>query len=114
MNNISIKAKLLLVTFITIIGFSIVVFFNQHSKNTLSELNHIQFSVEKLEIEILNLRKHEKDFLARKNLKYLNKFDSTFNKLLVEKNIIKNFLITRKYLYRERIKIIFYLIPQMP
>ena len=94
MNNISIKAKLLLVTFIAIIGFSIVVFFNQHSKNTLSELNHIQFSVEKLEIEILNLRKHEKDFLARKNLKYLNKFDSTFNKLLVEKNIIKNFLIT--------------------
>ena len=66
MNNISIKAKLLLVTFITIIGFSIVVFFNQHSKNTLSELNHIQFSVEKLEIEILNLRKHEKDFLARR------------------------------------------------
>ena len=92
MNNISIKTKLLLVTFITIIGFAIVVFFNQHSKNTLSELNHIQFSVEKLEIEILNLRKHEKDFLARKNLKYLNKFNSTFDKLLIEKNIIKDFL----------------------
>ena len=90
--NISIKRKLLIVVGITIIGFIVVVLFNQYSKNTLEKLYNTKNLIEELEIKTLDLRKHEKDFMLRKELKYEDKFNKTFISLSENTKKIENFL----------------------
>ncbi|MGB5792211.1 methyl-accepting chemotaxis protein, partial [Poseidonibacter sp.] len=90
--NISIKGKLLIVVGITIIGFIVVVLFNQYSNNTLGKLYNAKNLIEELEIKTLDLRKHEKDFLLRKELKYEDEFNKTFIALSENTKEIENFL----------------------
>ena len=70
MKNLTIKMKLILIAAIATIGFgSIAIFMNKiiHDFHTLAES---ELLVEKLEVELLELRKYEKDFLVKKDLKY--------------------------------------------
>ncbi|TOO24268.1 hypothetical protein CGH39_26790, partial [Vibrio parahaemolyticus] len=53
-----------------------------HFANQSNELNHAVKLVGDLEIRLLNLRRNEKDFLLRSNVKYLDKFDSNVDKFL--------------------------------
>ena len=89
MSNLSIRVKLLIVTILTIIGFIVLVLFNYQSNMRLDYLNNVESSVEKLQTEILKLRKHEKDFLLRKDLKYLKSFNKGFSKLKEHRDIVK-------------------------
>ena len=89
MSNLSIRAKLVIVTILTIIGFIILVLFNYQSNTRLDYLNNVESSVEKLQTDILNLRKHEKDFLLRKDLKYLKLFDERFEQLKEDREVVK-------------------------
>ena len=77
LNNLTVKAKLFVLTVITAIGFLVLIFISQKTINTMHELGEANGLVQHLDVEMLNLRKHEKDFLARKELKYLDKFGKT-------------------------------------
>jgi len=78
MDSLSIKWKLSLLAILAGIGFVILIFYNYLATSTLMEFNNISKKTVQLEAEMLMLRRHEKDFIARKDLKYLDKFKQTF------------------------------------
>ncbi|ANS85480.1 Putative methyl-accepting chemotaxis protein YoaH [Vibrio scophthalmi] len=81
LNGISIRAKLILLNAVLIIGVICYGFFEQYSLNNLHELELASVENTAAEVDLLTLRRHEKDFLARHELKYQERFEQTFSKL---------------------------------
>ena len=81
MENITIRMKLILSTILSIVGLGILVFLLNLSIHDLSELKDAQTKVEELKSDMLMLRRNEKDFLLRKDMKdTLNKYLIDFDK----------------------------------
>ncbi len=70
----NIKQKLYLLGFIAVMGIISLVITTTHFARQTNELSSAISLVEKLEIRLLNLRRNEKDFLLRKDAKYLDTF----------------------------------------
>ncbi|EKO3453868.1 methyl-accepting chemotaxis protein [Vibrio fluvialis] len=70
----NIKQKLYLLGFIAVMGIISLVITTTHFARQTNELSYAIGLVEKLEIRLLNLRRNEKDFLLRKDAKYLDTF----------------------------------------
>jgi methyl-accepting chemotaxis protein len=81
MGSLNIKWKLSLLAILAGIGFVILITYNYLATETLIKFNEISRQTVQVEAEMLMLRRHEKDFIARKDLKYLKKFDKTFSKI---------------------------------
>lgn len=78
----NIKNKLYSLGVVAILGVVSVLFATSHFAQTTSQLNHASYLVSKLEIRLLNLRRNEKDFLLRKDDKYLTKFNENMTLFL--------------------------------
>jgi methyl-accepting chemotaxis protein len=78
MGSMNIKWKLSLLAILAGIGFVILITYNYLATETLIKFNNISRHTLQIEAETLMLRRHEKDFIARKDLKYLDKFTKTF------------------------------------
>jgi methyl-accepting chemotaxis protein len=90
LNNISIKTKLISLSIIISLSFLLILFIELISINKVDKIANINTKIGELEIQQLELRKNEKDFLARKDLKYLDKFKenvSNINKITNELDI---------------------------
>ncbi len=85
MKNLSIKAKLVLLTALTILGLGTLVMLLNSSLNNLNQFNMAQTKVEELKSDMLMLRRNEKDFLLRKDMKYKEKFSK--NILALHQNV---------------------------
>lgn len=84
----NIKQKLYLLGFISILGILSLLFAANNFVRTSNELSQAVSLVDKLEIRLLNLRRNEKDFLLRHDLKYLNKFSKNVDTFLdLEKDL---------------------------
>ncbi|MBY7766404.1 methyl-accepting chemotaxis protein [Vibrio fluvialis] len=70
----NIKQNLYLLGFIAVMGIISLVITTTHFARQTNELSSAIGLVEKLEIRLLNLRRNEKDFLLRKDAKYLDTF----------------------------------------
>jgi methyl-accepting chemotaxis protein len=81
LDRLNIKWKLALLAIVAVIGFLILIAYNYSSTSTLMKFNNISRQTVLLEAEILMLRRHEKDFIARKDLNYLTKFEQAFTKI---------------------------------
>lgn len=77
MNNITIKMILIIFSFLVSLGLLTLVIMENRDMNQLQELGLLEKDIKDLNIEMLILRKHEKDFLVRKEIKYLEKFNNT-------------------------------------
>jgi methyl-accepting chemotaxis protein len=92
LNNISIKIKLIVLSLLISISFIAILVIEILAVKEVDYLSRINQDIKKLEIELLVLRKHEKDFLARKDIKYLEKFDDSILKINeIKKNLDKEF-----------------------
>jgi len=80
LDRLNIKWKLALLAIIAVIGFLILITYNYSSTAALMKFNNISRQTVQLKADMLMLRRHEKDFIARKDLKYLTKFEQTFAK----------------------------------
>lgn len=74
MNNLSIKVKLIIIASISTFGFLLTAFFVNKIIADFHSLAYSELIVERLSSNSYELRKHEKDFLSRKDLKYKDKF----------------------------------------
>ncbi|WMN89139.1 methyl-accepting chemotaxis protein [Vibrio parahaemolyticus] len=72
----TIRQKLYFLGAIAILGIVTLLGTSSHFANQSNELNHAIKHVGDLEIRLLNLRRNEKDFLLRSDLKYLEKFNN--------------------------------------
>lgn len=99
MKNLTIKAKLILLSVVVFIGFSIIGGFVYYSQIKTRTFAHVISNIHSIENNMLQLRRHEKDFLLREpteetffktdSSKYLSQFnqkhiiiDSVFSSLL--------------------------------
>jgi len=85
MKNLSIRLQLIIIFIVFLISSIIGAIFFQYSITKMENLGKSKFYITTVNKDILILRKNEKDFLARKDMKYFDKFNKNFNTLL--KNI---------------------------
>ncbi len=90
----NIKQKLYSLGFIAIFGVLALLFTATHFARTSAEINQAVNLVSQLEIRLLNLRRNEKDFLLRKNLKYLDKFNGNISLFLDYESQLSTILLT--------------------
>ncbi len=74
LNNISIKNKHLIILLCVILGLVLTTAVSIYEFSRIGQLNNILLIKEELSSDVLILRKHEKDFFARKDVKYGDKF----------------------------------------
>ncbi|WP_275725487.1 methyl-accepting chemotaxis protein [Vibrio furnissii] len=78
----NIKQKLYLLGFIAVMGILSLVITTTHFARQTNELSAAIGLVDKLEIRLLNMRRNEKDFLLRKDTKYLETFKDNSERFL--------------------------------
>ena len=81
MLRITIKQKLIALIFLIIFSIIGLLLLNQYSIYSLSKLDKIRLNIAQIESGMLMLRRNEKDFLARNDLKYQDKFTKNFASL---------------------------------
>ncbi|PKF60905.1 methyl-accepting chemotaxis protein [Psychromonas sp. psych-6C06] len=79
-----IRNKLIINTGISIISMLIMLILVIYTSSSLQKDIVIAQTIGKVEADILQLRRNEKDFLARKNLKYLDQFKARISQLQSE------------------------------
>ena len=70
-----IKHKLILNSAVSIISMVLMLILLSFSSTSFQRDIELTKHIGYIEAEVLQLRRNEKDFLARKDLKYLNKFE---------------------------------------
>ena len=81
MNNLSIKLKLAIITTLSILGMLTLTVDQMLTSNHIEELEEVRITVSEIDAGMLMLRRNEKDFLARKDMKYVEKFSTNYKKL---------------------------------
>ncbi|BAC94471.1 methyl-accepting chemotaxis protein [Vibrio vulnificus YJ016] len=79
--SFSIRAKLLLINVTLLLGVAAYAIYENNSAKHLSSLEHASTENLSSSIDLLMLRRHEKDYLARRSEKYLTSFDATYSQL---------------------------------
>ena len=74
----TIKQKCLLICILIVFAVLILLGLDFYKINKISIFNQVQATLDQVKISTLELRRNEKDFLSRQNLKYLNKFNQEF------------------------------------
>ena len=88
----TIKTKLLSLSILVFVSFVSLFFLEKYTIHKMQSLALTNHNLDMVNINILKLRKDEKDFLVRKDLKYFKKFDTNFIKLEQNLNVLKNLL----------------------
>ena len=88
LNNISIKTKLIGLSVIVSLSFLLILVIELISINNIDTILNISNKINNMQIQLLELRKNEKDFLARKDLKYLDNFQKNIKNIENIKTIL--------------------------
>lgn len=81
LNNISIKHRLILIATVAVVALALMLLLMQYQSRTLGSLATADKLIVELNTEMLTLRRHEKDFLLRKELRYLPRHQETQQQL---------------------------------
>ncbi|AXH11720.1 methyl-accepting chemotaxis protein [Halarcobacter bivalviorum] len=118
----TIKNKLIFLTMSVLAGFITLVLTETYKESKINTLNKAFLSIEEIKISELELRKSEKDFLQRNELKYVERFNKSYKELTQQnkeilvtlndlgmetKNILSFIEISKKYneIFQEIVKI---------
>jgi len=93
--NMSIKAKLILSSIVSIVGLGIMVALLNISITSISDLDHALTKVEELKNDTTALRRNEKDFLLRKSLDDTKKFEQNVKNLYADSKELLYLLVRR-------------------
>lgn len=81
LSNFTIKARLQINAVVIAIALTVLFILMVSNANKMSDLGQTLANVERLKSQVLMLRRHEKDFLARKDIKYLGRFNDSAKEL---------------------------------
>lgn len=82
----NIKKKLYSLGMFSIFGMISLLFTTSQFADTTAQMSESKQITKELEVRLLNLRRNEKDFLLRSDMKYLAKFDVNYNKFLASES----------------------------
>ncbi|MGY5540528.1 methyl-accepting chemotaxis protein [Vibrio brasiliensis] len=80
-HSLSIKNKLLLINFIIYIGVGGYYLYNEYNQDKIEYLEFVGRENTNSVIDLLTLRRNEKDFIERRDQQYITRFDQTFEQL---------------------------------
>ena len=80
----TIKARLIALAAIVVLGLVFEAALIQYSTGSLVGLQGQRLLVEQIDSDVLLLRRHEKDFLARLDLKYSEKFNESYDAMAAQ------------------------------
>ena len=80
----SIRMRLLALASFAVFGLLAISFVQQHFQRLDDRLQQTRYLVKTLEADMLMLRRNEKDFLARRQLKYRDRFNTNFEHLTAD------------------------------
>jgi len=92
MNKLTIRIKLMLIAALVFVALVFYTLLHHYMTNNLISLNTGLIMRSDLETQMLMLRRHEKDFISRNDLKYKNQFDKTFQQIEIDLNELKKHL----------------------
>ncbi len=92
LKNISIRVRLFLILVISVVGTLTLATFALHLSSIQKNISESTDILSQIEILILQERRNEKDFLARKKPKYVTKFDTTMQQLQQQITLLENSL----------------------
>ncbi len=81
-STMSIRVKLFSLLLLTIVSLGLLSALMYVSTQDTKDFGHIESKIEKLQSDMLMLRRNEKDFILRKDLKYKQKFENNINVLI--------------------------------
>lgn len=90
----NIKHKVYSLGVVAIFGVVALLFSTSHFAQTTYQLNQANLLVAHLEVRLLNLRRNEKDFLLRKDLKYVDRFNNNMDLFLNTEEELSQILTT--------------------
>jgi methyl-accepting chemotaxis protein len=79
---LTIKKKFIVTGIVVTFSMLVILGLGQYTTNKLDKFNAVSLAVSKVESGMLMLRRNEKDFLARNDLKYKDKFDKNYSILV--------------------------------
>lgn len=82
LRNWSIKKRLMANTLVVAVAMLVMLLLLIYQNQQLNRLSQMRLEAATLQQDVLELRRHEKDFLARKDVSYLDKFEKTYQMLL--------------------------------
>ena len=94
LKNISIKHKHFIILCFVICGLVLTTLASVYEFGRIASLSNILLVKERLNVEVLSLRKHEKHFFARKETKYNESFQETAKKVHAHINELNKSLIS--------------------
>ncbi|MBL0710618.1 MAG: methyl-accepting chemotaxis protein [Colwellia sp.] len=77
--NFTIQQKFIAAGTFILISIVSILIINQLTVSNIKKYNAVQLAITKVQVDMLMLRRNEKDFLARNALKYKDKFDQNFS-----------------------------------
>lgn len=89
LRNFSISLRLYVVGSLALVIIFMMLILTQYLQSENEKLSEVNSNIAKIKESILLERRHEKDFLARKDLKYLNKFDKQMSVLKQQINTLQ-------------------------
>jgi len=87
MGRLNIREKMGLLALLVAAGLITLIILNYLSLTSLSKLEEVRLEAAALKSDMLMLRRYEKDFIARKDLKYDEKFENSF--AMMEEGILE-------------------------
>jgi methyl-accepting chemotaxis protein len=90
-----IKHKMITNTAIVVASMAVLTWLLIYSMTSLESDIYIARDIGHIETKILQLRRHEKDFMARKDMKYLDKFNKYFSLLMKDVNHLESLFVDR-------------------
>jgi len=87
--TLSIRRKLLILLAAVILALTLLLATTTYFNNQITQLEQLKHNVQQLNIYSLQLRRNEKDFFLRKDMKYFEKFSNNYQKLTLLINDIE-------------------------
>lgn len=95
--KLTIKQKLYVIVLLVIVGLFGLYLENAANQRKVSSLVEIQSELKDLQVTMLQLRRSEKDFLLRKNIKYRKKFNTTFTRVIALTDSLESRLVRENF-----------------
>ncbi|PKI81174.1 hypothetical protein CP960_05580, partial [Malaciobacter halophilus] len=92
----SIKQKLIAISAMALFGFIALILLETYSASQMKKLSDAQLLVEQIKTNQYVLRKNEKDFLGRKDIKYIKIVNDTYEKIKIDVNKLNAILVDLK------------------
>ncbi len=92
--KIRISTQLAVISVILIFSMMILIVVGRYAAEAVHQADNVEIFLERTRVDLLSLRRHEKDFLARKLLKYKTKFSNRQDRLFSNIENLKHALVT--------------------